>query len=105
MAPWWRIQATATEVSSPPEKAMPTRSPTGRLDRTLDTAERYRHRRRWHESAPSMSRDRNTSPLPLGYTPSPHPLRRDHVILIDHGILIDQSIWEGSVRPFADGRT
>src|ERR1700712_3438113 len=39
MAPFSRIQATATEVSRPPEKAMPTRSPTGRLVRTLDTAE------------------------------------------------------------------
>lgn len=29
-APLSRIQATATEVSSPPEKAMPTRSPVGR---------------------------------------------------------------------------
>src|SRR6478735_5145759 len=36
MAPFSRIHATATEVSSPPEKAMPTRSPTGRDWRTLD---------------------------------------------------------------------
>src|SRR3954471_22101734 len=36
-APLSRIHATATEVSSPPEKAMPTRSPTGREVRTLDT--------------------------------------------------------------------
>src|SRR5690606_35597274 len=35
-APFSRIHATATEVSSPPEKAMPTRSPTGRDWRTLD---------------------------------------------------------------------
>src|SRR3546814_21082389 len=35
-APLSRIHATATEVSSPPEKAMPTRSPTGRVWRTLD---------------------------------------------------------------------
>ena len=34
-APFSRIQATATEVSRPPEKAMPTRSPTGREVRTL----------------------------------------------------------------------
>src|SRR3954451_22959956 len=36
-APFSRIQATATEVSRPPEKAMPTRSPTGSELRTLDT--------------------------------------------------------------------
>src|SRR6185436_7524086 len=36
MAPFSRIQATATEVSRPPENAIPTRSPTGRLVRTLD---------------------------------------------------------------------
>src|SRR5690554_2470686 len=35
-APLARIQATATEVSRPPENAIPTRSPTGRLDSTLD---------------------------------------------------------------------
>src|SRR5215213_9292306 len=35
-APFSRIHATATEVSRPPEKAMPTRSPTGRLERTFD---------------------------------------------------------------------
>src|SRR3954452_22931244 len=35
MAPLSRIQATATEVSSPPEKAMPTRSPLGSEVRTL----------------------------------------------------------------------
>src|SRR6476659_1236107 len=35
-APFSRIQATATEVSRPPEKAMPTRSPTGSDVRTLD---------------------------------------------------------------------
>src|ERR1700749_3278192 len=35
-APFSRIHATATEVSRPPEKAMPTRSPTGREQRTLD---------------------------------------------------------------------
>src|SRR5690349_19420727 len=34
-APLSRIQATATEVSSPPENAMPTRSPVGREVRTL----------------------------------------------------------------------
>src|SRR3954454_24823584 len=34
-APFSRIHATATEVSSPPENAMPTRSPTGREVRTL----------------------------------------------------------------------
>src|SRR6476659_764090 len=38
-APFSRIHATATEVSRPPEKAMPTRSPTGREVRTLDTRE------------------------------------------------------------------
>src|SRR5882757_7301817 len=37
-APLSRIQATATEVSRPPEKAMPTRSPVGREVRTLDMA-------------------------------------------------------------------
>src|SRR4051794_1890998 len=36
-APLSRIHATATEVSRPPEKAMPTRSPMGREVRTLDT--------------------------------------------------------------------
>ena len=36
MAPFSRIHATATEVSRPPEKAMPTRSPTGRDCKTLD---------------------------------------------------------------------
>src|SRR6478672_4476300 len=36
-APLSRIHATATEVSRPPEKAIPTRSPTGRDVRTLDT--------------------------------------------------------------------
>src|SRR6476620_1071123 len=35
-APFSRIHATATEVSRPPEKAMPTRSPTGSDVRTLD---------------------------------------------------------------------
>src|SRR5580693_5346179 len=35
-APFSRIHATATEVSRPPEKAMPTRSPTGRELSTLD---------------------------------------------------------------------
>src|SRR5215213_605883 len=35
-APFSRIHATATDVSSPPEKAMPTRSPTGRETRTFD---------------------------------------------------------------------
>jgi hypothetical protein len=38
MTPCSRIHATATLVSRPPEKAMPTRSPTGRELRTLDTA-------------------------------------------------------------------
>src|SRR3954469_25274132 len=33
MAPFSRSQATATDVSSPPEKAMPMRSPTGTDDR------------------------------------------------------------------------
>ena len=34
-APFSRIHATAADVSRPPEKAMPTRSPTGRLESTL----------------------------------------------------------------------
>src|ERR1700761_8346633 len=34
-APLSRIHATATEVSRPPEKAIPTRSPTGREASTL----------------------------------------------------------------------
>src|SRR5215468_10752047 len=38
-APFSRIQATATEVSRPPEKAIPTRSPTGREASTLVMAE------------------------------------------------------------------
>src|SRR3546814_6645407 len=37
-APLSRIQATATEVSRPPEKAIPTRSPAGNEVRTLDKA-------------------------------------------------------------------
>src|SRR6188472_2688288 len=37
MAPLSRIQATAAEVSRPPEKAMPTRSPTGSDVKTLLT--------------------------------------------------------------------
>ena len=37
IAPLSRIQATATEVSRPPEKAIPTRWPTGREVRTFDT--------------------------------------------------------------------
>src|SRR6218665_695622 len=36
MAPFSRIHATAQLVSRPPEKAIPTRSPTGRLERTFD---------------------------------------------------------------------
>src|SRR6478609_3425879 len=40
-APLSRIQATATEVSRPPEKAMPTRSPVGREVRTLDMRQEY----------------------------------------------------------------
>ena len=36
IAPFSRIQATATVVSSPPEKAIPTRSPTGNDVRTCD---------------------------------------------------------------------
>ena len=35
-APLSRIHATATDVSRPPEKAIPTFSPTGRDARTLD---------------------------------------------------------------------
>ena len=35
MAPFSRIQATAAEVSSPPENAMPTRSPIGSEVRTV----------------------------------------------------------------------
>jgi len=38
-APFARIQATATEVSSPPEKAIPTFSPTGSFARTFDSTE------------------------------------------------------------------
>src|ERR671921_1448273 len=45
-APLSRIQATATEVSRPPEKAIPTRSPTGREVSTLDTR-RSMHDREW----------------------------------------------------------
>ena len=37
MPPFSRIQATATEVSRPPEKAMPMRSPTGSEVRMRDT--------------------------------------------------------------------
>src|SRR3954447_22102568 len=42
IAPLSRIQATATEVSRPPEKAMPTRSPLGREVRTLLTSRTFR---------------------------------------------------------------
>jgi hypothetical protein len=38
MAPLARIQATATDVSRPPEKAIPTRWPIGSEARTLDMA-------------------------------------------------------------------
>src|SRR5580658_6562331 len=44
-APFARIHATATEVSRPPEKAIPTRSPTGREVRTLDTMQVYAYKR------------------------------------------------------------
>src|SRR3954469_9011102 len=37
IAPLARIHATATDVSRPPEKAIPTRSPTGKEVSTLDT--------------------------------------------------------------------
>src|SRR6202035_3215004 len=43
-APFSRIHATATDVSSPPEKAIPTRSPTGREMSTLDMQRVYAHR-------------------------------------------------------------
>ncbi len=36
MAPRSRIQATAADVSRPPENAMPTRSPTGSFINTLE---------------------------------------------------------------------
>src|SRR5258705_2279361 len=39
MAPLSRIQATATEVSRPPENAIPTRSPEGSWVSTLDIAQ------------------------------------------------------------------
>ena len=42
-APFSRIHATATDVSSPPEKAIPTRSPTGSELSTLDMAKVYAH--------------------------------------------------------------
>src|SRR6478609_5312565 len=42
-APFSRIHATATDVSSPPEKAMPTRSPTGREESTLVTPQIMHH--------------------------------------------------------------
>src|ERR1700722_15253668 len=42
-APFSRIHATATDVSSPPEKAIPTRSPTGRELSTLDMLKVYAH--------------------------------------------------------------
>jgi hypothetical protein len=38
MPPRSRIQATAAEVSRPPEKAMPIRSPAGMRLSTLDIA-------------------------------------------------------------------
>ncbi len=53
-APFSRIQATAQEVSRPPENAMPTRSPTGRLLRTLDTGSIVRGGRAALPSGPTV---------------------------------------------------
>lgn len=65
-APWWRIQATATEVSRPPEKAMPTRSPIGRELRTLGTAQGYRASRM---SSPGAALTECS--IPAGQRPAP----------------------------------
>src|SRR5262245_56856193 len=55
MAPCSRIHATATDVSRPPEKASPTRSPSGRDVRTLDTsAEATRRSRAAEEQFPGL---------------------------------------------------
>src|SRR5437764_4757877 len=58
MAPFSRSHATATDVSSPPEKAMPMRSPTGTDARMAmgDDTERDRGRhwpRSLHYSSPT----------------------------------------------------
>src|SRR5690242_10568374 len=52
-APFSRIHATATEVSRPPEKAMPTRSPTGREVSTLDMTASIRTPMHDHATPPA----------------------------------------------------
>src|SRR5688500_16054983 len=56
-APFSRIQATATEVSRPPEKAMPTRSPTGSDVRTLLTGDAFPSRSGTDRSQPGQLRE------------------------------------------------
>src|SRR5947208_13261281 len=57
-APFSRIHATATEVSRPPEKAMPTRSPTGREVSTLDMAASICTPMHDHATPPALSLSR-----------------------------------------------
>jgi acyl-CoA thioester hydrolase len=72
MAPFSRIQATAADVSSPPENAMPTRSATGNDVRTVLMA--------GHRSEDG-SADRRTGRAPVG---SPAVTYR-HVVRIRYG--------------------
>src|SRR3954454_9065569 len=80
-APLSRIHATATEVSRPPEKAIPTRSPTGREARTLDTAEvcmtPHDHASADLRPAPGRHRDRDgPADVPqVDHEPRRHPER------------------------------
>src|SRR5689334_7002506 len=71
-APFSRIHATATEVSRPPEKAMPTRSPTGREVSTLDMAASICIP--MHDHAMPPSRD---PPIQPHHEP-PHPAQSPH---------------------------
>src|SRR5690348_1810723 len=74
-APFSRIHATATEVSRPPEKAMPTRSPTGREVSTLDMAAIICTSLHDHATPPANY----PSPAP-GEPPGPRPVH--HTTLI-----------------------
>src|SRR3984957_7592709 len=78
-APFSRIHATATDVSRPPEKAIPTRSPTGREASTLvmdeiictplhDHATRSRRRHRPAHRFFLLSQDGPPSVIALGAT-------------------------------------
>src|SRR6478752_1345019 len=78
IAPFSRIQATATEVSRPPEKAMPTRSPTGRDWRTLDMPSSLSSGLRTHPSrGPPPSRPDDQQPHADDRDRDPHDVARD----------------------------